>query len=151
MNRYTDITTTTYSVYHRRTLTTQGQQEKGPSLLCAPTYRARFPNLRGARSGGHPHRLRSHTVHRLQALAANGHLLLVVVVVALLLAHKQLIAVARKVGRTLRDVLGVVEAVLGRLRVCLKLCLSGRCLFLSLLRSSWVIGRKLIHVYGLVQ
>lgn len=49
-----------------------------------------------------------HFAHRLQSLAAYGHLIFVVVIVALLLADVHLVAVTREVGRTLRHILHIV-------------------------------------------
>ena len=89
-----------------------------PSAATNTTYRADLADLGGVGARRHT-RGPGHLIHRLQALAPDGHLLLVVVVVALLLAHEQLVTVARKVRGTLGYVLRVVQSGLGSCRVCL--------------------------------
>lgn len=87
-------------------------QKAGPH-----TYRAHFTGFCSASCSSCWCGCSCDFAHRLQSFAPDRHLLLVVVVVALLLAHEQLVTVAGKVRRALGD----LRVGCGRRRRCVGL------------------------------
>lgn len=125
--------------------------KKGMQSIPLHTYRAHFACFSWSKSCWC---CSCDFAHRLQSFASNWHFLFVVVIVALLLAHKQLVRVTRKVRGTLRDLLrfhGRLCCSSCRRRVSFDFCLSSCRGFFSLLQhradEAWK-GRKRVSIIG---